>query len=179
MKTGNYIAPHSDRSHDEENWRVYVLWSELEGAFLVHAPDSSSLAFVLQLSRGWQDTWGGDFFWCYPQLTLSQEFNRLVLFPVSFFSCHMVTPVHPQVCCLQSTGPHAHSQSLSSVGQANPTTRRLAFTGWFTTVDEDSIEKQETASDHRPSNPAAAILVDVRGCTENPHRECVAEFGLK
>lgn len=79
FRTHDYIGPHSDWSVDPgENQR--------------------RIAFVLQLSMNWNNTWGGDFVWGNPFTFVHSGFNRLLLFPVSEHSVHFVSPVTIQVC---------------------------------------------------------------------------------
>jgi hypothetical protein len=54
-----------------------------------------SMAFVWNLTREWQDDWGGGFFWCPSGTTVVPRFNTLVLFNTSLSSLHFVTLVSP------------------------------------------------------------------------------------
>jgi hypothetical protein len=85
----------------------------LPGDFLSLHDDSSpgrTLAFVWNLTRRWDPTWGGQFFWCRPPVSVCPTFNTMVLFAVQRDrSVHGVQPVQPLT-----------------------RSRRLAITGWWT-----------------------------------------------
>jgi len=80
--------------------------------------DASSLrtvAFTWHLTRAWQPSWGGHFFWCAPPTAVVPSFNTLILFVVEQQkSFHFV-------------------QTVSAVAQG----RRLAVNGWWTAQQAD------------------------------------------
>jgi len=77
--------------------------------FLKHSDEHRQVAFVWNLTKDWQSTWGGEFFWCRKNRFVSPTFNTLLLFRVQPSSVHFVT----------SVSPHAES-------------KRLAISGWWT-----------------------------------------------
>lgn len=68
-----------------------------------------AVAFVWYVTKAWQRSWGGQFFWCRTATYLQPTFNTLLLFVVNDRSSHFVCPV----------APHATGQ-------------RLAVNGWWT-----------------------------------------------
>jgi hypothetical protein len=56
---------------------------------------SRTVAYVWHLTRDWDPSWGGDFYWVPNRLSLPASFNTLLLFVVSDNSDHFVTTVSP------------------------------------------------------------------------------------
>lgn len=77
--------------------------------YLARNGEQRQVAFVWNLSQGWQPDWGGEFFWCPEARTVPSAFNTLLLFNVERNSQHFVTVV----------APHARA-------------KRLAISGWWT-----------------------------------------------
>ena len=98
LKPGDYLTPHND----------LLATSGLGGS-------NRRLAFVLQLSDGWERRCGGAFVWCDPLEIMAPEFNTLTLFPTSHFSWHFVEPVW------SNTTASANCDAG----------HRLAWSGWF------------------------------------------------
>jgi hypothetical protein len=71
----------------------------------------NNVSFVWNLTKDWNASWGGHFFWCSPPTNIVPTFNTLVLFRPSPLSYHFTCPVAPQ-----AEG------------------KRLAITGWWTGV---------------------------------------------
>jgi hypothetical protein len=85
---GDHSLPHDDSVYKNNGYR--------------------QVAFVWHLTKNWQPSWGGDFFWCPKSYSLSPSFNTLLLFNVKGHKLHFVTVVSP------------HVQS-----------KRLAINGWW------------------------------------------------
>jgi len=89
-----------------------------------------SVAFVWHLTKTWDPTWGGAFYWARSDFSLMPGFNTLLLFVVSETSTHFVTTV----------SPHARGE-------------RLAVNGWWRRA---ALEKMP--STRRPSRKDAPSL---------------------
>jgi hypothetical protein len=74
---------------------------------------SNTVSFIWNLTRVWEPSWGGHFFWCSPPTNIVPTFNTLILFRPSNESFHFTCPVAP------------HAQG-----------KRLAVTGWWTGAGE-------------------------------------------
>jgi hypothetical protein len=87
---GDHSLPHNDLVPlGEDQWR--------------------QVAYVWHLSKNWESTWGGHFYWCAQNRYLSPSFNTLLVFNVGPDTKHFVTVVSP------------YAQS-----------KRLAVNGWWT-----------------------------------------------
>lgn len=88
---------------------------------------SRRLAFVLHLSTDWQPEWGGELIFLSPYLALTPSYNRLTLFPV---------------------GDMRHQHLVSPVSRFAPRGRRLAFVGWFYSMEDELAQERETLLSH-------------------------------
>jgi Rps23 Pro-64 3,4-dihydroxylase Tpa1-like proline 4-hydroxylase len=77
---------------------------------------------VWHLTRDWNPSWGGDFYWIPSRASLPPSFNTLLLFVVTNQSDHFVTTV----------SPYASGQ-------------RLAINGWWQTSRPKKVARKKAA----------------------------------
>ena len=120
-REGDFISPHSDLANNR------------------------AISFVLSLTKGWRESWGGSFWWFNGQpQCMTPAFNSLLLFLPSPKSLHLVTPV-----------TFATRGAVDSfVVREEP--RRLAVSGWFTA--RDPLHMQRTTHYLSSTQPFETLI---------------------
>jgi hypothetical protein len=108
------------------------------------------IAYILHLTKEWNPKYGGDMVWMNPAYHFHPSFNSMTFFAVSESSWHFVSPV-------ASTCP--------------PTMKRLAFSGWWTSVNLRQADAIESKKNDQLRFSTFATVVEGQTGRSIPHLE--------
>ena len=105
-------------------------------------PSRRRVAFVLHMAKDWDPKHGGDLIFMNPPTFIAASFNAMTFFPVSKAAWHLVSPV---------------------AVSAPPSSKRLAFSGWWMTQEVGKAKAIE--NNHDDSDEARSFIKHVDGST--------------